>query len=105
MIYQLRDPNYTIPTETVKMIAEPSLVNPFVDLKADRGIRAQLMQEIRDLAAAFDQPTVDQFCKDYNVTEERHKKALSNLLQVLKKSDLELVDKDAGVVMPVNRVH
>ena len=107
MNYDLRDPNYTIPTETVARIAEPTSVNPFVVLKADRGRGAQLVQQIRDLASlpAFDQKRFDQFCKGCKVTEEGHKNALRNLLQVLKKSDLELVDPDASVPMPVNRVH
>ena len=72
VIYNLRDPNYTIPTETVKRIAEPTSVNSFVDLKADRGSGAELVQQIRDLARlpAFDQRRFDQFCEGCNVTEE-----------------------------------
>ena len=60
-IYILRDPNYTIPTEIDERIAEPASVDPFVDLKADRGIGDQLRQQIRDLARlpAFDQRRFD----------------------------------------------
>ena len=105
--YDLRDPNYTIPTEIVERILEPTSVNPFVVLKADRGRGAELVQQIRDLASlpAFDQKRFDQFCEGCKVTQEEHKKALRNLLQVLKKSNLELVDPDASVPRPVNRVH
>ena len=103
MKYELRDPNYTIPIEPDKRIAEPTSVNPFVVLKADRGIGPQLVQEIRDLVGlqTFDQQKIDQFCRDYEVTEQRDKNALRNLLNVLKKSDLELVDPDARVPRPV----
>ena len=103
--YDLRDPNYTKPTETDKRIAEPTSLNPFVVLKADRGRGPSLVQQIRELVSAFDQGRFDQFCDDCKVTLEEHKKALRELLRVLKKSDLKLVDHDAGVVRPVNRVH
>ena len=104
--YVLRDPNYTIPTETVKRIAEPTIVNPFVDLKAAGGRGAELVEEIRGLASlpAFDQGRFDQFCEDCQVTVVKDKKALRDLLNVLKKSDLELVDPDASAPRPVNRV-
>ena len=107
MCYDLRDPNYTIPTETDKRVTEPTSLNPFVVLKADRGHGPSLVQQIRELASlpAFHQGRFDQFCEDCQVTEEKHKKSLRELLRVLKKSDLELVDPDADKPWPVNRVH
>ena len=105
--YDLRDPNYTIPTETDKRIAEPTSLNPFVVLKADRGRGPLLVQQIRELASlpAFNQGRFDQFCEDCKVTVEKDKKALRELLRVLKKSNLKLVDHDAGVVRSVKQVH
>ena len=104
-IYTLRDPNYTIPTEIDEMIAQPASVDPFVALKAAGGTGTELIRQIRDLASlpAFDQGRFDQFCEGCNVTEDRRKTALRNLLNVLKTSDLELVNNDE--VMPVNQVH
>ena len=103
--YDLRDPNYTIPTETDKRIAEPTSLNPFVVLKADRGRGPLLVQQIRELASLPDQGRFDQFCEDCKVTVWEHKKALRELLRVLKKSDLELVDPDADEPWPVNQVN
>ena len=105
--YTLRNPNAPIAYTPQERIADQALVNPFVVLKAAGGRGAELVEEIRELASlpAFDQGRFDQFCEDCQVTVEEHKKALRDLLRVLKKSDLELVDPDAGVTRPVNRVH
>ena len=105
--YSLRNPNAPIPNTPQEKIASQALVNPFVDLKAAAGRGAELVEQIGELASlpAFDQERFDRFCEDCQVTEEKHKKALRDLLNVLKKSDLELVDHDAGMTRPVNRVH
>ena len=79
----------------------------FVVLKAAGGRGAELVEEIRDLCAGlqtFDDERMVEFCRNYGVTEQRDKNALRNLLNVLKKSDLELGDPDS-VPRPVNRVH
>ena len=53
----------------------------------------------------FGDERIVEFCRNYGVTEQRDKNALRILLNVLKKSDLELVDPDVSVPRPVNRVH
>ena len=105
--YTLRNPKAPIADTPQEKIAAQALVNPFVVLKAAGGRGAELVGEIRDLVGlqTFNHRRIVQFCNDYKVTEHRDKNALRNLLNVLKKSDLELVDPDAGVTMPVNRVH
>ena len=107
MNYTLRNPNAPIPNTPEEMIAAQALVNPFVVLKAAAGRGAELVEEIGELASlpAFDKERFDQFCEDCQVTVEKHQKALRDLLNVLKKSDLELVDPDASMTRPVNRVH
>ena len=106
--YTLRNPNAPIAYTPQERMADQALMNPFVVLKAAGGRGAELVEEIRDLCAGlhtFGDERFDQFCEDCQVTVEKHKKALRDLLRVLKKSDLELVDPDAGVTRPVNRVH
>ena len=107
MNYTLRNPNAPIPNTPEERIADQALVNSFVVLKAARGRGAELVEEIRDLCAGFqnfgDERMVE-FCHNYGVTEHRDKNALEDLLRVLKKSDLELVDPDADEPRPVNRV-
>ena len=106
--YTLRNPNAPRAYTPQERIADQALVNPFVVLKAACGRGAELVEEIRDLCAGlqtFGDERMVEFCRNYGVTEQRDKNALRNLLNVLKKSDLELVDPDAGVPRPVNRVH
>lgn len=105
--YTLRNPNAPIPNTPQEMIAEQALVNSFVVLKAARGRGAELVEEIRDLCAGlqtFGDERMVEFCRNYGVTEHRDENALEDLLRVLKKSDLELVDPDADEPRPVNRV-
>ena len=105
--YTLRNPNAPIPNTPQERIADQALVNSFVVLKAARGRGAELVEEIRDLCAGL-QTSGDErmleFCRNYGVTEHREENALEDLLRVLKKSDLELVDPDADEPRPVNRV-
>ena len=105
--YTLRNPNAPIPNTPQERIADQALVNSFVVLKAARGRGAELVEEIRDLCAGL-QTSGDErmleFCRNYGVTEHRDENALEDLLRVLKKSDLELVDPDADEPRPVNRV-
>ena len=106
--YTLRCPNAPIADTLQESIADQALVNPFVVLKAAGGRGAELVEEITDLCAGlqtFGDERMVEFCRNYGVTEQRDKNALRNLLNVLKKSDLELIDPDAGVPRPVNRVH
>ena len=51
------------------------------------------MEEIRDIARRkpFDNPRTHQFCKQYQVTDQ---KALKILLEALEDKDLELEDPD-----------
>ena len=106
--YTLRNPNAPTADTPQERIADQALVNSFVVLKAARGRGAELVEEIRDLCVGlqtFGDKRMVEFCRNYGVTEQRDKNALRNLLNVFKKSDLELVDPDAGVQRPVNRVH
>ena len=85
---------------TQERIADQALVKSFVVLKAVGGRGAELVEQIRELASlpAFDQGRFDQFFEDCQVTVKEHKKALRDLLRVLKKSDVELVDPGGGAV-------
>ena len=106
--YTLRCPNAPIADTPQERIEDQALVNPLVVLKAAGGRGAELVEEIRDLCAGlqtFGDKRMVEFCRNYGVTEQRDKNALRNLLNVLKKSDLELINPDAGVPRPVNRVH
>ena len=106
--YTLRDRTRNPPVTEEDMLVHQVGVNPFVGLKAAGGRGAELVEEIRDLCAGlqtFGDERMVEFCRNYGVTEQRDKNALRNLLNVLKKSDLELVDPDADVPRPVNRVH
>ena len=108
MNYTLRNPNAPIADTPRERIADQALVNPFVVLKAAGGRGVELVEEIRDLRAelqTFGDERMVEFCRNYGVTEHRDKNVLRSLLNVLKKSDLELVDPDARVPRPVNRVH
>ena len=105
--YTLRNPNARRPNTPEERIADQALVNSFVVLKAARGRGAELVEEIRELYAGlqtFHDERMVEFCRSYGVTEHRDKNALKDLLRVLKKSDLELVDPDADKPRPVNRV-
>ena len=103
--YTLRNPNAPIAYTSQERMAAQALVNPFVVLKAARGRGAELVEEIRDLCTGlqtFDDKRMVEFCRNYGVTEHRDKNALKELLRVLKKSNLELVDPDADEPWPVN---
>ena len=106
--YTLRNPNAPMANKPEERIADQPSVNSFVVLKAAAGRGAELVEEIRDLGTGlqtFDDERIVEFCRNCRVTEQRDKNALRNLLNDLKKSDLELVDPDASVLRPVNRVH
>lgn len=68
-------------------------VNPFVRLKAAGGRGALLVEEIRSIAGRkpFENPRTHQFCKQYQVTDQ---KALKILLGALEDKDLKLEDPD-----------
>ena len=77
-------------------------VNLFVDLKADGGRGAELVEEIRcikGLNVPFNDERIVDFCKLYQVTEDRHKDALRDLLN---RRSLILVADDTGESWEVN---
>ena len=78
------------------IIGEAPTVNTFVVLKAAGGRGAELVEEIRYIAGLnvpFNDRRIVDFCVRYQVTEERHKDALNDLLNRPKDS-LILVDED-----------
>lgn len=91
--YTLRDPTGNRPVTEEDTLAPQVRVNPFVDLRADSGIGDSLVEEIRDIARRkpFDNPRTHQFCKQYQVTDQ---KALKILLGALEDKDLILEDPD-----------
>ena len=65
------------------IIGTATNVNVFVVLKTDGGRGAELAEEIRIIMASkvpFNDQSIVDFCKQYQVTEERYKKALNDLL-------------------------
>lgn len=101
--YTLRDPNRNPPVAQSEMVMHQVEVNPFVRLKADRGIGALLVEEIRSIARlkTFELPKIDLFCQQYQVTD---KQALRNLLQDLKEKDLILEDPDVKEPWDVKKI-
>ena len=84
------------------IIGTAANVNPFVVLKANGGRGAELAGEISYIKGLYvpftDQKIVD-FCKLYQVTEDRHKDALRDLLN---RPSLILVADDTGESWEVN---
>ena len=86
------------------IIGRAPTVNPFVALKADGGRGAELVEEIRrikGLKVPFKDQRILDFCELYQVTEDRHKKALRDLLN---RPSLILVADDTGESWEVNSI-
>ena len=87
--YTLRDRNPPV----ADMLVRPMLVNPFVGLRAPSGSGASVVEGIRSTArlATFELPSFNEFCQQYQVTDEQ---ALKSLLRDLRSKDLILEDPD-----------
>ena len=107
--YVLRDPNLAIANTPEEREADQALVTPRVVLKANPGRGAQLVDQITAFASLLvpNEERFDQLCEGWEVTEDRHKKALKILFNILRleRRSLKLDDPSdpfANVTRDVN---